>query len=165
MRYRMRHVPPLLTIVLVGIWLLLNGELSIAQVALGIVLAILFVLSIARLRPVRPTLRRLYLTVPLAAELLVDIVRSNLGVAKVVLGWGREREARSGFLDIPLQLTDPHALGFLAAIVTATPGTSWAGLTPDGRTLRLHVLDLRDEEQWIRSFKQRYERRLMEIFE
>jgi multisubunit Na+/H+ antiporter MnhE subunit len=29
----------------------------------------------------------------------------------------------------------------------------------------LHMLDIRNEDEWIRSFKQRYERRLMRIFE
>jgi multisubunit Na+/H+ antiporter MnhE subunit len=29
----------------------------------------------------------------------------------------------------------------------------------------IHVLDLQDEESWIPFIKQRYERRLMEIFE
>jgi len=53
----------------------------------------------------------------------------------------------------------------LAAIVTSTPGTIWADLTRDGRTLTLHVLDLRDEDQWVRTIKQRYERALIEIFE
>jgi multicomponent K+:H+ antiporter subunit E len=160
-----RYVPPFLAVVLVGTWLLLGGEISVAQVAFGALLSVLFLLAIARLRPVRPRLRRLYLALPLAAGLLVDVVRSNLGVARIVLGLVRGREIRSGFLDIPLELRDPHALSFLAVIVTATPGTSWAGVTPDGRTLRLHVLDLVDEERWIRSFKRRYEAPLMEIFE
>ncbi|WON74008.1 Na+/H+ antiporter subunit E [Nitrosospira sp. Is2] len=38
-------------------------------------------------------------------------------------------------------------------------------LSPDGRSLTIHVLGLQDEESWILFIKQRYERRLMEIFE
>ena len=53
----------------------------------------------------------------------------------------------------------------LAAIVTSTPGTVWADLSPDGETLTLHVLDLQDEAAWIQRIKNRYERRLMRIFE
>ena len=41
----------------------------------------------------------------------------------------------------------------------------WVDLSPDGATLTLHVLDLRDEQAWIDTIKQRYERLLMEIFE
>jgi multicomponent K+:H+ antiporter subunit E len=165
MRNRAMQVPPFLTVVLISIWLVLGGELTIAQVALGALLSLLFVLAIAELRPVRPRLRRLHLALRLIATLLVDIVRSNLAVARIVLGLVRDRQVRSGFLDIPLDVTDPHALSFLAVIVTATPGTSWAGVTSDARLLRLHMLDLKDEQEWIRSFKQRYEQPLIRIFE
>jgi len=120
-------------------------------------------LAASDLRPVHPRLRRVYLFVPLVATVLVDIVRSNLGVARVVLNLVRDRDVRSGFLDVPIELTDPHALAILAIIVTSTPGTSWAGVSP-GRTLTLHVLDLQDESKLIRLIKQRYEQPLKRIF-
>lgn len=161
----MRRIPLLLVVTLLGIWLLLNGELTFAQIALGLLLAVLLVLVVERLRPVRPRVRRLYLAVPLAATVLVDILRSNVAVARIVLGLVRDRQVRSGFLDIPLELSDPHGLAVLAVIVTSTPGTSWAGVAPDGQTVRLHVLDLKDEAEWIRVIKERYERPLMRIFE
>ena len=161
----MRQVPLYLTVTLVAMWLLLNGDLSVMSIAFGVLLALLLVLAIAQLRPVRPRVRHVHLAIPLVATLLVDIVLSNLGVARVVLGLTRNRQVRSGFVDIPLELSDPHGLAILAVIVTSTPGTSWAGVAPDGRVLRLHMLDIRNEDEWIRSFKQRYERRLMRIFE
>ena len=161
----MKQVPIYLTVALIGMWLLLNAELSVMSIAFGVLLALLLVLAIAQLRPVRPRLRHVHLAIPLVATLLVDIVLSNLGVARVVLGLARKRQVRSGFIDIPLELSDPHGLAILAVIVTSTPGTSWAGVAPDGRVLRLHMLDIRNEDEWIRSFKQRYERRLMRIFE
>ena len=163
MRNLVRNVPPVLTLVLLAMWLLLMNEISVAQVAFGALLSVLLVLAIAQLRPVRPRLRRLYLAVPLAATVLVDIVRSNLGVAAIVLGLVRDRQVRSGFLEIPLQLTDPHGLAMLAVIVTATPGTTWAGISAD--TLTLHVLDLQSEEELIRLIKRRYEQPLLRMFE
>lgn len=161
----MRNVPIYLTLALIGIWLLLNAEVSLLSIAFGTLLAVLLVLAIARLRPVRPRVRHIHLAIPLIAAWLVDILLSNLGVARVVLGLVRGRQVRSGFIEIPLELRDPHGLAILAVIVTSTPGTCWAGVTPDGRALRLHMLDIRDEQGWIRSFKRRYERRLLRIFE
>jgi multicomponent K+:H+ antiporter subunit E len=136
-----------------------------AQVTLGALLSIVLVLAIAQLRPVRPRLRRLYLAIPLAVNVFVDILKSNLHVAAIVLGLVRDRQVRSGFIEIPMELTDPHGLTILAVIVTSTPGTSWAGLSPSGRTLTLHVLDLADEEELIDVIKRRYEQPLMRIFE
>jgi multicomponent K+:H+ antiporter subunit E len=163
MRNLLRNVPPLLSLVLLAMWLLLMNEISFAQVAFGALLSVLLVLAIAQLRPVRPRPRRLYLAVPLAGTVLVDIVRSNLAVAAIVLGLVRGRQVRSGFVEIPLQLTDPHALALLSMIVTSTPGTSWAGVSAG--TLTLHVLDLDTEEELIRLIKQRYEQLLLRIFE
>jgi multicomponent K+:H+ antiporter subunit E len=68
-------------------------------------------------------------------------------------------------MTIPIDMRDQYGLEMLACIITATPGTVWAGLSPDGRALTIHVLDLQDEETWVRTIKQRYEQPLMEIFE
>ena len=165
MKNLMRRVPPLLTILLLAIWLTVSGGLSVGQIAFGAVLSVALVLGIAQLRPARPRPHRLYLAIPLAATVLLDILRSNLGVARIVLGLVRNREVRSGFLDIPLELSDPHGLTILAVIVTSTPGTAWAGMSADGRTLTLHVLDLQDEQATIELIKQRYEQPLRRIFE
>ena len=161
----MKLVAPVLTLTLVAIWLLLNETLAVGHIVIGAVLAVLLMLGAAQLRPVQPHVRRLSTIVPLFAAVLIDIVRSNIGVARIVLGLVPDRDVRSGFLEIPLDMRDAHGLAMLAAIVTSTPGTAWVDLSADGRTLTLHLLDLRDEAEWIRTIKHRYERRLMAIFE
>lgn len=161
----MKHLPPLLTLLLAAMWLLLNNTLAPGQIVLGLVLAIALMAAAAQMRPLQPRLRRLYCVPLLVMTVLIDILRSNIGVARIVLGLVQDREVRSGFLDIPLELRDPHGLAFLAAIVTSTPGTAWAGLSADGATLTLHVLDLKDEAEWIHIIKHRYERPLMRIFQ
>ena len=157
--------PVVLTSVLIVIWLLLNPTLGVGNILLAVTMAVLLMFGAARLRPVNPRLRRLHLIAPLIARVFMDVVRSNIAVARIVLGLVRNRQVRSGFLDIPLELRDPHALAILSAIITSTPGTAWAGVSADGRTLKLHVLDLKDEAAWIRTIKNRYERPLMRIFE
>ena len=59
----------------------------------------------------------------------------------------------------------PYGLAALACIITATPGTLWVEYDSADNTMLLHVLDLIDEEEWVRIIKDRYETRLMEIFE
>jgi multicomponent K+:H+ antiporter subunit E len=117
------------------------------------------------LRPLRARVRRLDIAAALLLVVLRDIVRSNVAVARIVLGLVRDRKVSSGFLRIPLDLRDPHGLAALAAIITSTPGTVWVGVSEDGSTLTLHVLDLRDEASWVRLIKQRYEEPLRRIFE
>jgi multicomponent K+:H+ antiporter subunit E len=53
----------------------------------------------------------------------------------------------------------------LACIITSTPGTLWVNFDAAKRILIIHVLDLIDESEWVRTIKGRYERLLLEIFE
>ncbi len=160
-----KRFPLLLAIALFAAWLLLNQTLALGQIVLGAALAVLLARASLALRPLLPAVKRLHVAVPLFWAAFTDVVMSNAAVALIVLGLVRNRTIRSGFVDIPLELRDPHGLAVLAMIVTATPGTVWAGLSPDGSTLTLHMLDIRDEQDWIRWFKDRYERRIMRIFE
>src|SRR5690606_29819752 len=100
----------------------------------------------------------------LIGRVAVDIVKSNLAVGLIILG-NRGRSYESGFMQIPLDMRDPHALAALGCIITGCPGTVWAGLTEDSSVFTIHVLDLRDESEWIDIVKNRYEVLLMEIFE
>lgn len=161
----MRRPPILLMIGLLTIWLILQDTLALPQVAFGVLLSVGVTFALRAARPVQPHLRKPLVALHLASRVLLDIVRSNIAVACIILGLVRHRKVRSGFLQVPLDLRDPHGLAVLAAIITSTPGTVWVELARDGRTVTLHVLDLQDEKQWLHTIKQRYERPLREIFE
>lgn len=155
---------PLVSVALLGAWLLLNESIDAAHVLLGAALGFSGGLLLARLQPPQGRPRRLLVAVVLAFEVLADIIRSNLAVARIVLNPGIEGRT-AGFLELPLELRHPIGLAIVACIITATPGTSWARYDAARNVVTIHVLDLRDEEEWIRLFKQRYERRLREILE
>jgi multicomponent K+:H+ antiporter subunit E len=157
-----RSVPPVLTGTLLVMWLLLNDSLSLGHLLLGLLFAVALAWSSGALRPLTPRIQQAHLTLVLLGFVLGDIVRSNLSVARIVLGG---REVHSGFVKIPLDLTDAHGLAVLAGIVTATPGTVWVDHDATTSTLTLHVLDLKSETEWIDWIKGRYERLLMGIFE
>ncbi len=146
-------------------WLLLNETLDPVQILLGTALGVLLAWAGSRLRPLRSALRRLDLAAALAVVVFIEVVKSNMAVARIVLGLVRDREVRSGFVDIPLDLRDPHGLAALATIITATPGTVWGGQSADGTVLTLHVLDLDDEQRWVDYIKTRFEAPLRRIFE
>lgn len=149
---------------LLALWLLLNDSLSAGQIALGGAIAIMLSLLAPILRPVRARLRRPLTALRLIVHVARDIVQSNYLVSLRILQ-GDASAARSGFLDIPLQINDPHGLAALACIVTFTPGTVWAGHDTERNVLTLHVLDLSDPAGLTRIIQDRYQRPLMEIFE
>jgi multicomponent K+:H+ antiporter subunit E len=159
----MRLPFPLTWLALVAMWLLLNGTLALAHVILGMLVALAAVFGLRALQAPAERARAPIAALQLAGLVLVDVVRSNVAVAAIVMH-RRTRERNAGFVEIPLELRDPGGLAVLACIVTATPGTSWAGYDSHSGVLTMHILDLLDDEAWVTTIKERYERRLLEIF-
>lgn len=154
---------PILTAALLLMWMLLTS-FSTGQLLLGGVVAIAASHAMAALQPSKPRLRRWRLIPRLVGIVALDILRSNIAVAGIILRGGR-RAGRPGFVAIPLDLRDRTALAALSCIVTSTPGTAWVEYAHDSNVLIIHVLDLADEDEWVDLIKNRYEALLMEIFE
>jgi len=154
---------PLMSAALLALWLLLNQSLSLGHILLGGAIGLIGGWVLVALEPPKAHVRRLGAISRLAALVAVDIVRSNISVARIILG--RERKPRaSGFVEIPLDLRDPYGLTTLACIITSTPGTVWVAFNEATGILTIHVLDLVDKSEWVRTIKGRYERPLLEIF-
>ena len=158
-----RLVPfPMVSAGLLVLWLLLNS-LSVGHILLGGAVALIGGWALAALEPAKARARQLVAIFRLAAVVVADVVRSNLAVARIILGLERRRWA-SGFVEIPLELRNPYGLVTLACIITSTPGTLWVDFEEASGTLTIHVLDLVDKTEWVRTIKGRYERLLLEIF-
>ncbi len=153
---------PLLASSLVLMWLLLNG-FTLGHLLLGTLVAVFASWAMASLRPDKPKFRKWYLLPKLFVIVLIDVVRSNLAVAWLIVR-GRAKGRNSGFLTIPLEIEDRTALAILAVILTSTPGSAWLEYDSHDRSILMHILDLADEAQWIETVKNRYEKLLMEIF-
>jgi multicomponent K+:H+ antiporter subunit E len=160
----MRLPFPLLWLALVAMWLVLNGTVAPGQVIVGMLVAFGAVIALRALHAPSKRAHRPAAAFALAWIVLLDIARSNAAVAALVLR-GRRRGHHAGFVEIPLELRHPSGLAVLACIITSTPGTSWARYDSRSGVLTMHVLDLVDDDDAIRAIKDRYERRLMEIFE
>lgn len=153
---------PLLSLAVFSTWLLLVGTLDAAHLLLAALLAVALPLVADRLREERARMRRPALAATLAAVVLWDIVLSNLEVAMRILG--RESAIHPGFVWIPLDIRNPHGIATLAGIITMTPGTLSAELSPDRRHLLVHCFHLDDAAATIEQIKRRYEAPLLEIF-
>jgi len=156
---------------LTALWLALNQTLWAGHVLLGALIALVACRAYRKLQPAvggapaqASIWRRGRTAFRLLLEVAIDIVRSNIAVARIIL-YRSTRNQTAGFLDIPLQLRDPAGLATLACIITATPGTAWGRYDVGRGILTIHVLDLVDRVTWTRIIKDRYEPRLQEIFE
>ena len=161
--WRKRWLPSLpLSVTVFCFWLLMNDEISVGQVVMALVLALVIPPFAARLDREFARIGRLRSVSRMLGVLLWDIVQANVTVALQVLG--PERKIRPGFIWVPLDIDNIHGIAALTSIITLTPGTVSSALSDDRRHLLVHVLNLDDADAVIRQIKTRYEAPLMEIF-
>lgn len=155
---------PILSVGLFVASILLSASVSPPSLLLAALAALLAPQIMQALRTDTIRLRNPGTLLMLTGLVVIDVLRSNWAVSKIILGGVRPGRT-PGFVQIPLQLKDRYALAVLAIIITSTPGTLWVEYEPRTGILLLHVLDLVDRDEWVHLIKTRYERRLMEIFE
>lgn len=155
---------PLLTLTLVVVWQMLVNYVSLGTLVFGLILGIVIPLITAPYWPDRPRLKNPAMIVEFILVVLWDIVVANIVVAKTIL-FTRNTAMHPAWVSIPLDLRTPEAITVLAGTITMTPGTVSSDVAADGRSLLVHCLDAPDPDAVRDEIKQRYERRLKEIFE
>lgn len=154
---------PGLFVLLVLVWMLMLNSLSFGGLLIGILFAILVPIFTGPFWPDRPKLHFGWAMIDYMAVVLFDIVIANFHVAWLIL-FRRNRDLRSRWLSIPLDLHSAEAVTALAGTISLTPGTVSADISSDGRHLLVHALDTGDEAAEIARIKARYEARLQRIF-
>ena len=155
---------PLLTLTVAAVWVMLANDITVGGVLMGLILGVIVPQITTAFWPQRPRVRRPVKIAEYVLVVLWDIVVANVKVAYVVV-FKSNRQLRSHFITIPLEIYSPEAITVLAGTITMTPGTVTADLSADGRSLLVHCLDTGDPAGEVAGIKQRYEARLKEIFE
>ena len=154
---------PGLALCLFAMWVLLTQSFSPGQVVVGIAVAAVGTWAAAALGPAASVVHDWRAAFRLAGYVAIDILRSNVAVARIILS--RRLNRTAAFLPLRLELRNEHALAVLALIITATPGTAWVQFDRATGLLVIHVFDLVDEDEWIHLLRTRYEALLKAIFE
>ena len=155
---------PVLTSVLVLVWLLLLNDLSAGGFVVAIAVGILVPIVTSPYWPDRPELRVAWPLFSYLGVVLWDIVVANFEVAWIVLARPNNR-LRSGWLVIPLSVRSPEAITALAGTISLTPGTVSVDVSACGQALLVHALDVGDKAAAVARIKTRYEAHLRRIFE
>lgn len=154
---------PLLTVLLTLVWMMLQNTAHPGTILFGLILGIIIPRITARWWPDRPRGIHVGRVVEYALIVVWDIIVANIEVAWIVLTRPNDK-LRPCWVIVPLELRQPEAITILAGTITLTPGTVSADLSCEGHSLLVHALDAEDPEEIARQIKDRYERRLLEIF-
>lgn len=154
---------PALSAMLLIVWLLMANEVTPGGIVLGAIFAVVLPKYTEPFWPDRPRVRIGRALAKYLAVVLYDIAVANFQVARLIL-FRRNRDLRSRWLVVPIDLTTPEAITVLAATISLTPGTVSSDVSADGRYLLVHILDVADEAAEIARIKRRYEAPLLRIF-
>ncbi|SHF70142.1 multisubunit potassium/proton antiporter, PhaE subunit [Loktanella atrilutea] len=164
LRLTRRLLPhPLLTLLLVVVWCLLNNSLTLGTVVFGTILGLLIPILTSAYWPDRPPVARPFGMIVYCVIVIFDIIKSNITVALQILFRGND-SLQPAWITVPLDLRKPEAITILAGSITLTPGTLSADLSADGTALLVHALHAPDPDAVRDDIKARYESRLKEIF-
>lgn len=155
---------PWLSALLLLAWLVLARATGVADIAIGLLLALGVPMILPRLRINIARVRNPRVIVRFVLTVAHDVVQSNLAVGWDLLRWTRRRPSHA-FVVVPLELREPVGLAVLAMVTTIVPGTVWSELALDRSAMLLHVWHVPDEAAFVTRFKARYEQPLREIFE
>lgn len=132
---------------LVVVWVLAWGDLSVANVASGVVVGVLLLATfpVGRLPDRGGRTIHVLPAVRLLGVFVVNLVVSNLAMARDILDGGRRIE--TGVVACPLRVDSDGIATFLANVLSLSPGTLVLEVDHGPPVLYLHVLHMRDRQR------------------
>jgi multicomponent Na+:H+ antiporter subunit E len=153
----------LLNLFLALAWVALSGQLTPLNFAFGFGVGYLL-LWLARRPAGRSTyFRQVGRVMTFAVFFVWQLVLANLRVTYEILT--PPHTMRPAVVAVPLDVTSPAAVTFLANLITLTPGTLSLDVAADGRVLYVHAMHVTDAASFQREIKEGFERYVKEIFE
>lgn len=153
---------PLLTMILLVIWLLVQMSFSFGNILMGLILGIIIPIYAVRFWPDAPEIKSYSKLLKYIFVFLYDVIVANVQVAFWILGDKSKLKPR--WVHIPMEIRHPFTITVFASTISLTPGTVSAHISANRRLLIVHCLHTDNEEETVRAIKERYESPLKEIF-
>lgn len=150
-----------MNILLTLVWLALTGQFDILNFFFGFVLSFSILWVIARGNKHRGYFYRLPKIISFFLFFLKELVKANLQVAYDVIT--PRFFMKPGIVKIDLDAETDLEITLLANLITLTPGTLSLDVSDDKKVLYVHAMYINDKEQFVKSIKKGFEKRLLEI--
>jgi multicomponent K+:H+ antiporter subunit E len=151
---------PLYTTALALVWVMLQADFTLGQLALGYLVAGGVVWACSNFAVEQVTIHRPGVALRLAWEFLREVVVANLQVAWIILQ--PRMPIRPAFIVIPLDVQDDLQIAAFASMITLTPGTLTVDVAPDRSALYVHCLAVDDVDAVRAQIKRQFEAPLAE---
>jgi multicomponent Na+:H+ antiporter subunit E len=144
-------------------WATLQGEFSLRTLLTGHVLGYLILVALVRggvLQP-SPYIGRVHRVVGLAAYFFWALIKANLRLALDIAT--PRSHMKPGIIALPLDATQDGQILLLSMLINTTPGSVALDVSPDRKTLYVHVMYMKTPEAARKEIKEGFERRVLGV--
>ena len=144
-------------------WAALQGELSLGTLVTGYVLGYLVLATLSRggVLGGSPYIGRVHRVVGLAGYFVWELVLANLRLALDVAT--PSYHMKPGIIAVPLDATTDGQILLLSMLINTTPGSVALDVSPDRKTLYVHVMYMTTPDAARDDIKQGFERRVLGV--
>jgi multicomponent Na+:H+ antiporter subunit E len=151
----------LMNLLLSFIWVALTGSMYYSNFLFGFLLGF-FILWVMNLNEGdQRYFNRVPKTLGLLLYFIYEMLVANLQVAYDVIT--PKYFFKPGIVSYPLEATSDLEINLLSTMISLTPGTLILDISEDKKSIFIHVMYLKNKEQFISQIKNGFERRLLEI--
>ncbi len=151
----------LMNLLLSFIWVALTGSLYYSNFLFGFLLGFFILWIMNRQEEDRRYFNKVPKTIGFIFYFLYEMIAANVQVAYDVIT--PKYFFKPGIIRYPLEANTDIEINLLSTMISMTPGTLILDISEDKRSLFIHVMYLKDREQFIAQIKKGFEYKLLEI--
>ena len=144
-------------------WAALQGDFSLWTLVTGHVLGYLILLALVRggVLGTSPYVGRVHRVAGLAAYFFYELLKANFRLALDVAT--PSFHMKPGIIAVPLDATQDSQILLLSMLINTTPGSVALDVSPDRKTLYVHVMYMDTPDAAREEIKQGFDRRVLGV--
>jgi multicomponent Na+:H+ antiporter subunit E len=144
-------------------WAALQGDFSLRTLVTGQLLGYLILVALVRggVLNTSPYIGRLHRVVGLATFFFWELIKANLRLALDVVT--PHYNMRPGIIALPLDATEDGQILLLSMLINTTPGSVALDVSPDRKTLYVHVMYMDTPDAARDEIKNGFERQVLGV--
>lgn len=150
-----------MNLMLTFIWVALTGSFMFINFVFGFVLSFFILCIMARRSDNFKYFNRIPKVINFALYFLREVIKANLEVAYDLIT--PKFFMKPGIVKFPLTAKSDLEITILANIISLTPGTLILDVSDDKKVLYIHVMYLKDKDDFISLLQKGFEKKLLDI--
>lgn len=151
----------LMNLLLAFIWVALTGSLYFTNLYFGFMLGFFILWLMNRKGEDKRYFTRVPKIIGFVLYFFFELLKANIQVAYDVIT--PRFFMKPGIVRYPMKAVTDVEINMLATLISLTPGTLIMDVSSDRKAIFIHVMYLKDKDQFIRQIEKSLERRLLEI--